>query len=69
MISKLLMQFLVALSAIIVIAGLAYVYVKPPQSMRANRDGVPYYTPPVVNPMTGEAIPVEQLVKHYRGGQ
>ncbi|MHB1084586.1 MAG: hypothetical protein ACYCZA_07085 [Thiobacillus sp.] len=69
MISKLLMQFFVALSAIIVIAGLAYVYVKPPQSMRANRDGVPYYTPPVVNPMTGEAIPVEQLVKHYRGGQ
>ncbi len=69
MISKLLMQFLVALSAIIVIAGLAYVYAKPPQSMRANRDGVPYYTPPVVNPMTGEAIPVEQLVKHYRGGQ
>lgn len=69
MIPKLLMHFVVALSAIIVIAGLAYVYVKPPESMRANRDGVPYFTPPVVNPMTDEAIPVEALVIHYRGGQ
>ena len=69
MISKLLMHFLVALSAIVVVAGLSYVYVKPPESMRANRDGVPYFTPPVANPMTGEAIPVEQLVKHYRGGR
>lgn len=69
MISKLLMHFIVALSAIVVVAGLAYVYVKPPESMRVNRDGVPYFTPPVANPMTGEAIPVEQLVKHYRGGR
>jgi len=69
MIARLLMHFLVALSAMIVVAGLAYVYVKPPESMRVNRDGVPYFTPPVVNPMTGEAIPVEQLVKHYKGGR
>jgi len=69
MISKLLMHFLVAFSAIVVVAGLAYVYVKPPESMRVNRDGVPYYTPPVVNPMTGEAIAVEQLVQHYKGGR
>ncbi|MFZ3040790.1 MAG: hypothetical protein WA108_03195 [Thiobacillus sp.] len=67
MTSKLLMHFLVALSAIVVVAGLAYVYVKPPDSMRVDRDGVPYFTPPVANPMTGEAIPVERLVKHYRG--
>lgn len=68
MLSKLLMHFLAALSVLIVVAGLAYVYVKPPESMRVNRDGVPYFTPPVVNPMTEEAIPVEQLVRHYRGG-
>lgn len=69
MIARLLMHFLVALSAIIVFAGLAYVYVRPPESMRVNRDGVPYYTPPVANPMTGEAIPVETLVTHYKGGR
>lgn len=69
MTARLLMHFLVALSAIIVVGGLAYVYVKPPESMRVNRDGVPYYTPPVVNPMTGEAIAVEQLVQHYKGGR
>ncbi|HUX62270.1 hypothetical protein [Sulfuricella sp.] len=69
MIARLLMHFLVALSAMIVVAGLAYVYVKPPESMRVDRDGVPYFTPPVVNPMTGEAILVEQLVKHYKGGR
>ena len=69
MIAKLLMHFLAALAAIIVVSGLAYVYIKPPESMRLNRDGVPYFTPPVINPATGEAIPVEQLVKHYRGGR
>ena len=67
--SRLMMHFLVVLSAIIVVAGLAYVYVKPPESMRVNRDGVPYYTPPAINPMTNAAIPVEQLVKHYKGGR
>lgn len=67
MVAKLLMHFMVTLSAVIVVAGLAYVYVMPPESMRVNRDGVPYFTPPVVNPITGEAIPVEQLVRHYRG--
>lgn len=69
MIAKLFMHFLVALSAIIIVAGLVYVYAKPPDSMRVNRDGMPYYTPPVVNPMTGESIQVEQLVNHYRGGR
>ncbi len=67
MISKLLMHFFVALSAIVVVAGLAYVYSKPPESMRVNRDGVPHFTPPAINPVTGEAIPIEQMVKHYRG--
>lgn len=67
--SRLMMHFLVVLSAIVVVAGLASVYVKPPESMRVNRDGVPYYTPPVINPMTNAAIPVEQLVKHYKGGR
>lgn len=67
MAARLLMRLLIALSLVAVVGGLAYVYMLPPESMRVTRDGVPYFTPPVAHPMTGEAIPVERLVRHYKG--
>jgi hypothetical protein len=67
MAARLLMRLLMALSVIAVVGGLAYVYIAPPESMRATRDGVPHFTPPVAHPMTGEAVPVERLVRHYKG--
>ncbi len=65
---RLLMRFLVAISVIAVLAGLTFVYVKPPPSMKLTRDGVPHLSPPVAHPVTGEAIPLERLVQHYKGG-
>jgi len=62
------MRFLIAISVIAVLAGLTFVYVKPPPSMKLTRDGVPHLSPPVTNPVTGEAIPLERLVQHYKGG-
>ncbi|MBX3648679.1 MAG: hypothetical protein KF766_13510 [Rhodocyclaceae bacterium] len=62
------MRFLIAVSVVAVLGGLAYVYVKPPQSMKVTRDGVPHLSPPVAHPVTGEAIPLERLVQHYKGG-
>jgi len=57
----------VAAVALIGLAGLAYVYAVPPASMKSDRNGIPHFTPQVVNPETGEAIDMGDLVKHYRG--
>ena len=62
------MRFLIVVSVGAVLGGLTFVYVKPPQSMKVTRDGVPHLSPPVAHPITGEAIPLERLVQHYKGG-
>ncbi len=62
-----LLRLLVALSAIASIGGLAWMTFAPPPGMKATRDGVPYSTPPVIHPVSGEAVPVERLVRHYKG--
>ncbi len=68
MFARLLMRLFVAASAIAVFAGLAFVYVKPPEGLRVTREGVPHLSPPVTNPATGEAIPLDRLVQHFKGG-
>jgi len=62
------MRLFVAASAIAVVAGLAFVYVKPPEGLRVTREGVPLLSPPVTNPATGKAIPLDRLVRHFKGG-
>lgn len=59
-----------ALAGIVTLASVAtliYVHVFPPPSMRLTREGVPHFTPPVINPATGEPLDVGELVRHYRG--
>lgn len=68
MFARLLMRLFVAASAIAVVAGLAFVYAKPPEGLRVTREGVPHLSPPVTNPATGEAIPLDRLVQHFKGG-
>ena len=68
MLIRLLMRLFVVASAIAVVAGLAFVYVKPPEGLRVTREGVPHLSPPVTNPATGEAIPLDRLVQHFKGG-
>lgn len=53
--------------AVLTVAGLAYIYTVQPDYLRADRDGVPYLTPPVQNPVTGKAVDMDTLVRHYRG--
>lgn len=66
---RLLLRFLVALSAFASIGGLLWMTFAPPPGMKATRDGVPYFMPPVVHPVTGQPVPVETLVQHYKGGK
>ncbi|WP_137703319.1 hypothetical protein [Marimonas lutisalis] len=54
-------------SLVIVIAGVAWVFVFPPTSLRTDRDGVAHFTPDVEHPITGDAVSVNTLIKHYRG--
>ncbi|MBT3307412.1 MAG: hypothetical protein HN377_13155 [Alphaproteobacteria bacterium] len=67
MLSTFFMRIYVGLVVVLSIGGLVYVYTAPLESMRANRDGVPYFTPPVINPETGEPVPVDTLVRHFKG--
>lgn len=59
--------FYVTTITILSLFGLAYVYAVPPVSMKTDRNGVPHFTPQVINPETGDAIDMGDLVKHYRG--
>lgn len=49
------------------VASLSYVAIAQPESLRRTRAGVPYFTPPVEHPETGEAIPLDVLIDHYKG--
>ena len=66
---RLLLRSLVALSVIASIGGLLWMTFAPPPGMKATKDGVPYFTPPVIHPVTGQPVPVETLVQHYKGGK
>lgn len=63
-----LMRIYSLLIAVIVFAGLVYVYAAPPQSMRVDRDGQPHFQPQVLNPETGEGVPLGELIKHFKKG-
>jgi hypothetical protein len=65
--AKLQMIAFSTLSAAISIGGLAYIFMDPPAYLHASRQGVPYFTPPVINPADGKALDLNMLVKHYKG--
>lgn len=62
-----LLRLLIALSAIASIGGILWMTFAPPPGMKVTKDGVPYFTPPVSHPISGEVIPVDTLVRHYKG--
>ena len=66
--AKLFMHLYAGISLAVVVAGSGVdADGVPPLSMFADRDGVPHFTPQVENPVTGEGISVNELIKHYRG--
>lgn len=66
MLAGLLKLYVVAVT-MITVAGLFYVYIKPPPSMLTDRDGVAHFTPPVMHAETGEPVALGELMRHYRG--
>jgi len=57
----------VAVIAIVSVVTLIYVYTVPIDTMYKTRDGVPHFSPPIVNPDTGETIDLGRLIRHYKG--
>lgn len=65
--AKLQMVVFSVLSAAVTVGGLAYIFIEHPAYLQATRQGVPYFTPPVVNPADGKALDLNMLVRHYQG--
>ncbi len=61
------MRIFVGIVALLSFAALVYIHAFPPHSMRVSRDGVPYFTPPTVNPETGQPLEIDRLVRHFKG--
>ena len=55
------------LIGVVGIVGIVYVAISQPPYLHASRDGVPHLTPDVINPVDGEALDLNTLVRHYRG--
>ena len=64
---RMLMNIYAWTGLVVVVVGIGYTLVFPPQSLRVDRDGVPHFTPQVEHPITGEGVSVNDLIKHYRG--
>jgi hypothetical protein len=55
------------LVALIGFGGITYAFVTQPPYLHATRDGVPYFSPKVVNPMGGKPLDLNDLVRNYKG--
>ncbi len=64
---KIQMVLFSAVSAAVTVGGLAYIFATEPGYLRATRDGVPYFTPSVINPVDGKPLDVGMLVRHFEG--
>ncbi|MHB8252586.1 MAG: hypothetical protein ACYDEV_02520 [Acidiferrobacter sp.] len=61
------MLALAILAGLMTIGTLTYLVVAPPGYLHRTRDGVPYFTPPVINPVNGKALNVNRLAQYYKG--
>ncbi len=52
---------------VISLVSLVYVYAFPPASLSMTRDGVPFHTPPVAHPATGEPLDLGELIRNFKG--
>ena len=63
----LLTRAFVIVVCVLSVATLFYVFIVPMPSMHTSRDGIPHFTPNVINPVTGETIRIKILVQHFKG--
>lgn len=49
-------------------ASVIHVLIQPLDELARSREGTPFFTPPVLNPDTGEPIELDALIGHYKSG-
>jgi hypothetical protein len=64
---QLQMMIYSVLIGLIGFAGLIYILVARPAYLHDTRNGVPYFTPEVVNPNGGKPLNLNELVRNYKG--
>ena len=64
---EILTRLYVLIVVVVSLLALVYVYALPPPSLGKTRDGVPFFTPQVANPETGEPLDLGELIRHYKG--
>ncbi|MGI9304124.1 MAG: hypothetical protein ACR2RB_15690 [Gammaproteobacteria bacterium] len=57
-----------AVAGLISLASIVYPFVHQSEYLRESREGTPFFTPPVIHPDTGEAIELDELIRHYKTG-
>ena len=45
-----------------------YVLIQPAERFAKSREGTPFFTPPVIDPDTGESLDLDELIRHYKSG-
>lgn len=65
--AKVFMSLYGLFALVVSIGGIAWMFIQPPHSTRVDRDGVPHFTPEVLNPATGKGVTVNDLIRHFRG--
>ena len=63
---QLQLAILSLLITLLTIGCFTYILWKQPPALHMTRDGVPFFTPAVIHPDTGESIPVGTLVRHFK---
>ncbi len=63
---QLQLALLSALITVMTIVCFVYIIWQQPDALRMNKNGVPFFSADVVHPDTGEAIPINTLIEHYR---
>ncbi|MBC8210587.1 MAG: hypothetical protein H8E21_05920 [Gammaproteobacteria bacterium] len=48
-------------------ASIGYIFISQPEYLHKDREGVHYFSPRVINPESGEAIPMNELIHHFKG--
>jgi len=49
------------------VVSLGYIISSPPAYLKADRDGVPFFTPDVIHMETGDPVSVGELIRHFKG--
>lgn len=63
---QLQLAILSLLITLMTVACFAYIVWQQPQSLRVKSNGVPFFSADVIHPDTGEPIPIDRLVEHFK---